>query len=101
MGGGIFSNKKDQTGAAEAVENWGSRSSRFASAKRQEEKFLLINIHEKGFSTLLCELKWLFVWSLQTLFAAVHSVFTVTSKVLQLYLYCSLGYSVVSLTREI
>ena len=49
-------------------------------------KFLLINIHEEGVSTLLRELKWLFLWSLQSLFAAVHSVFTVSSKVLQLYL---------------
>ena len=84
-------------GAAEAVENWGSRSSSLASANREQEIFL-INIQ---FSTLLRELKWLFVWSLQTLFVAVHSVCTVSSKVLQLYLYCSLGCSLVSLTREI
>ena len=75
-----------RAGAAVAIENWGSISSSFARARNLCSLIFM----RKGFSTLLRELKWLFVWSLQTLFAAVHSVFTVSSKVLQLYLYCSL-----------
>ena len=62
-------------------------------------RIFFAHIHGKGFSTLLRDLKWLFVWSLQTLFAAIHSVFTVSSKVLQnisillLRLLCSKSYT--------
>ena len=41
-------------------------------------KVLLINIHKEGvFRTFTRsrQLKWLFVWSLQLLFAAVHSAY--------------------------
>ena len=69
------------SGVAEAVENLGEQIEQICE---REENFCSLIFMRKGFSTLLRELKWLFVWSLQTLFAAVHSVFTVSSKVLQL-----------------
>ena len=56
------------------------------------KKFLLINIHEEGVFHAFTRLKM----AIRLVFAAVHSVFAVSSKMLQLYLYCSLGCSVVS-----
>ena len=56
---------RPRSGAAEAVENRGSRSEALP-ARSGSPKFFLINIHEGGVSTLLRELKWLFVWSLQS-----------------------------------
>ena len=78
---------------------WERRADR--AALRAPIKFLLINIHEERvfhtFTRIKMAVRQVFAVSV----AAVHSDFTVSSKVLQLYLYCSLGCSVVSLKLEI
>ena len=99
---GLTTHSEEAQGRKQLRIRGADRAALYGSREREEQKesfcSLISLFMRKGFSTLLRELKWLFVWSLQTLFAAIHSVFTVSSKVLQLYLYCSgLGCSVVSL----